>query len=208
MAKIGGLSLLERAISGSLECKLIERTIVTSDSEKILRLAARLGAETHKRQMKASTDTARAADVVFDLLESHFGKGLPSSTVFVYLQPTSPFRKAAHIGEALSLNFSSKKPCVSVKKSSEPPSKAVRLENGLICPYVAENSDLTGNRQSNETYHPNGAIYVFSKRDFLNLGDIPVAGAVPFLMSRLSSIDIDEQADLEIAEGVAGLGHI
>ena len=60
----------------------------------------------------------------------------------------------------------------------------------------------TSNRQSGSQYfYPNGAIYIFTVEDFLELGDIPVKGSLGYLMDKRSSLDIDDAIDLLVAEG-------
>ena len=47
------------------------------------------------------------------------------------------------------------------------------------------------------TYYPNGAIYIFNKLNFLSFGKIPDENVLPYIMSNVDSIDIDDNIDLE-----------
>ena len=49
-------------------------------------------------------------------------------------------------------------------------------------------------------YYPNGAIYIFTSKEFLASSQIPIHGAIPFVMSIENSIDIDNIDDLNHAE--------
>ena len=65
---------------------------------------------------------------------------------------------------------------------------------------------LTGNTRSQnqvETFHPNGAIYLRHITDLANRGlHTLYDDAIPYLMSRNESIDIDSEADFQLAEAL------
>lgn len=208
LALVGEVSLLERAIRSAQDSGMVDHVIVSSDSQRILDDAVRCGASAHMRSPAAATDTSRANDVVSDFLASGSGASFSLSGLLVYLQPTSPFRTALHVRTAIQLSLREGQPCVSVKASSDLPSKAICIEEGIVVSASVVESDVTGNRQSVTSYHPNGAVYVFSKRQFLRAGDVPIVGARILLMDKLSSIDIDDEADLHIARGLISHGRV
>ena len=51
-----------------------------------------------------------------------------------------------------------------------------------------------------KTFHPNGAIYIFSIETFLKNREIPFNHSIPFYMDDLKSIDIDTLDDIRILE--------
>ncbi len=51
-----------------------------------------------------------------------------------------------------------------------------------------------------DTYVPNGAIYIFTIAEFLKRKGFPSNGSLPFIMSSNDSIDIDDKEDLKIAD--------
>ena len=62
-------------------------------------------------------------------------------------------------------------------------------------------SYLYNNNQSFEkTYNPNGAIYIFRYKDFMKNKSIPIENALPYIMSRKDSLDIDDPFDYKIAK--------
>lgn len=190
---VGELSLLNIAIKVSLESNL-GTVWVSTDDEGIGKEGNAAGAKIWRRHPSAGKDDATANDVVRDFLDSN------EVEVVIYLQPTSPFRTACHINDAWKLFIESGgAPVVSVKGVTEHPGKMVSIVNGKLRPFLSA-SMTTANRQSLEAlYIPNGAIYLFHKRDFQLYDSIPIENAIPFLMSDEESIDIDSPLDLEIA---------
>lgn len=49
-------------------------------------------------------------------------------------------------------------------------------------------------------YIPNGAIYIYDVKTLLKNKDLFPERTIPFIMDRISSIDIDDHTDLRIAE--------
>jgi CMP-N-acetylneuraminic acid synthetase len=45
-----------------------------------------------------------------------------------------------------------------------------------------------------------GSLYIFSVSDFLETGQIPVMGALPYIVSGVNTFDIDSEMDLKVAQ--------
>ncbi len=205
---VGGQSLLERAIQSGLRSSRVSSCYVSSDDEEVLALASGYGAKPHRRAAAAATDSARASEVIYDLLGSL--RELTPDAMIVYLQPTSPFRTSAHVDKAIdNLESSGVESLVSVVRSQQIPEKSLSVgEKGLLT-IGSRGVDPGKNRQEFAmSLHPNGALYLFSIRTFLAAGDIPVVGSLPFLMDRVESIDIDGMDDLILARAVADSARI
>lgn len=209
LAKVGGVTLLDRAILAALECDLISSVVVSSDDEDILRAAEESGAAPLKRSQESSTGSARAEAVVRHFMDEPGGSSLSPSDILVYLQPTSPFRTSSHITKALEAMFAAQTASlVSVKEATEYPAKFVTTDSdGLIQP-APYGADASANRQQlPRSLYPNGAIYAFTVESFQREQSIPIFGALPFLMSARDSLDIDSPDDLTIAQAVAKYVH-
>ena len=203
LQKVGGESLLARAVRTSLSTPKLGEVWVSSDSLNILEASKSLGAKVHRRDPMAAADNSLAKDVVSDFINA---MALTSETVIVYLQPTSPFRSVGSIEEALKL-FSRppRTPVVGVKRVNQHPAKMLKIGNdGLTSDIQIFDSSPTANRQQlDQFWYPNGALYIFSVKDFLQRGDIPVFECLPFEMSEYESMDVDTPFDLELCEKVS-----
>ena len=105
---LAGKSLLSYTIDASLESSLIDRTIVTTDSKEISRIASECGAETpFLRPTDLSKDGVTVTDVLahtISWLEEKEGIELEA---VVLLEITHPFRPPGLIDEVISI-FKSK----------------------------------------------------------------------------------------------------
>ena len=94
-------------------------------------------------------------------------------------------------------------PIVTVRKVSDHPQKMISIANGKIQNYSQE-FNATGNRQDlPELYIPSGSVYVFSVHDFIeNELRIPIINSIPIEVSGNSSVDIDTENDLLLAQRI------
>ena len=193
--KINKHSLLEIAILSSKNSSVIDETIVTSDSDKILKIAKKFKCKIIKRPNLLSQDTTTANQVINHVLKKINESG---DFIIIYLQPTSPFRNHKHVNRAFNILKKYKTTnLVSVKLVSEIFYKSYNFNK-----YLKPNFKkfVNANRQKlKKIYCANGAIYIFSFYNFLKKKKIPNHDLVPYLMNDLDSIDINNDYDLELS---------
>jgi CMP-N-acetylneuraminic acid synthetase len=195
---IGDSTLVHLAAASAFGAGIVD-VYLSSDSQEIQESLSKAFPKIKviERSEYSASDTAKASDVVFDFLEKV--PELSKETFIVYLQPTSPFRQAGHVAEAMSmLGPTGPQSLVSVVEASPNPLKSVSVIDGEIRTFSF--SRPTENRQDLPVaFFPNGAIYIFSLEAFLEAGDVPIEGSVPFVMDKISSLDIDTNHDLQLA---------
>ena len=89
---VDGKSLVQIAIEASNACSSIKETYVSSDSEKILRLARHLGAEIHKRSNTNASSTASMLDTLKEFYSFYKSKKNLDDIWLLVLYTTYPFR--------------------------------------------------------------------------------------------------------------------
>lgn len=206
LTNLAGKPLIAHTISAAKNSLLIDSICVSSDDDEILNISESLEVMPLRRPMEYASDYASANDVI-----SHYIGALPTdvsqkNNIILYLQPTSPLRNEMHIDSALSaMDMAKANGVISVVEAEMPPQKSFRLdENGRLI-------SLFDERQSNERrqdlprcYYPNGAIYAFRIAEFIARKGLPSNGSIPYIMSSIDSIDIDNVTDLMLAESVIG----
>jgi len=202
LRKISGKSLLEISIKQAKSVEIIRDVYVSSDSEEILQVAKSLDCISIKRSAEASTNTASANLVVSEFL-NHPGVELNHEDTIVYLQPTSPFREDKLIEKGLSLHREKKSPIVATTVVDQHPHKMLKVNSSGTLEGYQQESSPTANRQSlPKVLIATGSLYIFSVSDFLKSGQIPVAGALPYIVSGVNSFDIDSELDLKVAQEI------
>lgn len=103
IVKINKKPLLYYTVNASLKSKLVTRTIVSTDNEKISKVAKSLGAEVIKRPKKLANDTIGLEPAIHHVLTHLKNSENYQPDIILILQNTSPLRNSTHIDDALSL---------------------------------------------------------------------------------------------------------
>ena len=197
LQEIHGKSLISYALDAAKNSNVINETFISSDCQKILDHAKGLGAKTIQRPIHLASDTSSTNDAI-----RHFIQQIPEDNYLItLLQPTSPMRTSRHIQEALETyeQVEETKVVISVCEPKECIFKAFKLNNNKLEGYFGKSEPYLPRQSFPQVFLPNGAIYIFSKKDFLSQSRIPQSFATPYLMDQTSSLDIDTTEDLQIA---------
>ena len=195
---VNGAPLISYTIGAALASSRVSRVIVSSEDEEILDISERYGADIIKRPLELAGDGSSADAVIFHCLdtlktEEHF---IPES--FVLLQATSPLRTYRHIDEATKLFIeNSSEAVVSVFESPNHPLKSFKInERGFITGIISNEYITTPRQQLPKAYIPNGAIFILKTEAFRKHRTILPPETLPYFMSRLNSVDVDDMNDL------------
>lgn len=205
LASLGGRPLIAWTIAAARAARGLDRIIVSTDDERIAAAAVEYGAEVpFLRPTEFSGDNAPALDVITHALkELRSRDGEPYDAV-AYLQPTSPFRTAAQLTAAIAL-FDQERPDTLVSVMRVPhnmvPGSVMRPLDESRPLRLESPAGQKLRRQEKETlFARNGpAILIASASDVQAHGRLYGERVLGFEMDRLSSLDIDDSVDLEMA---------
>lgn len=203
---LGGLPLVAHTIRAALQARLLDVVVVSTEDHEIAEIAAAHGAQVIRRPASLATDTVQNTDVVRHVLEI---LGSEISHVAL-LQPTSPLRGADDIDACLSLLLQgAARSVMTVTPVEHHPGKAVLLgDNGEAAPFTSE-ADMEARRQDLPVvYRQNGAVYALGRSDFLALNRFILFPCKAHVMSPETSIDIDSEFDLLLAERLLEVGGL
>ena len=197
---LAGRPLISYSIAAALECPGITRCIVSTEDHEIKQVSLRFGAEVLKRPGSLAEDHSLSRDVVRHVLETLQEAG-QCPPYFALLQPTSPLRNARHLLQCLDSFFAGEfDSAISVIEAEHHPRKCLSVSEGGLQP-LFDIADLDTPRQKlMPAYRQNGAIYIGQVRRFLLDNSFFLPPVMPFVMDRQSSIDIDSEFDLKLAE--------
>lgn len=182
----------------------IFKIVLSSDSLKILDQGKNLKSCVLHRRIDSALDTSTADEVIVELLESELSTANFENDWIIYCQPTSPLVTSRQYKEVIELGLKSRKNVVSIMEKPISLEKIFRLDEfGYV--FISEsNMHPTMNSQMAKdiVYLPNGAIYFFRIKDFLVKNTFPISGSLPYPMSWIDSIDVDNEKDLLAAKRV------
>tara|TARA_R110001592_G_scaffold79795_2_gene238371 strand:- start:17518 stop:18204 length:687 start_codon:yes stop_codon:yes gene_type:complete len=201
---LGGKPLIAWTIDAALNANFIEKTVVTTDCQDIAIVAKNFGAEIpFIRPAELGSDTATTSDVVSHVLNSMQEK----YDIIILLQPTSPFRTTKDIENAFELYKStSTSSVVSVYLADKSPYWYFTRDNiGIINPVLNMEGQFSRRQELPDTYLLNGAIYIVDVKKFLSYEKFIFDDSLSYVMSKESSIDIDEAIDFQLAQLILGV---
>lgn len=199
---LAGHSLLAWSISVCLKSNLIDRVIVSTDSEAYANLALSLGAEVpFLRPAHISHDTSSDLDFIMHALEwFHSVNSVPK--YIAHMRPTTPLRLPQIIDDAIREFVGSQDATSlrSVHKMSESAYKTFELnEKGYLRMLGASNSflDLANSARQlyPQTYFANGYVDVLSVEYILGSGFLHGDKVIPFITPFSVEVDTEEDFD-------------
>lgn len=197
---LAGKPLITYVIEATLQSSVIDRIVVSSDDEDVLRIAQSYDKVLAiKRPAEISGDEAPAITYVqhtLNALQDLF------DTV-VIIQPSSPLTTAEDIDSTIDLlqNHSEADSAVSVMKLDHAihPIKLKTLNQDVLLPYIEEEKGRMAAHELPDLFVRNCSVYV-SKLETISKGSILGNVSVGYVMPRERSIDINDPIDFEFAE--------
>lgn len=195
---LAGKPLISWTIEAALDSKYIDEIFVSTDDQEIVNIAKDSGILVPElRPKQLATDSARSVNVILYTLKN-FGN---DADIVLLLQPTSPLRTNVHIDEALEL-YSGKEALsvVSVTPCEHSPLWANTLPSDSSMINFIRPEALSRSQDLEQYYRLNGAIYAFDVDSLTKKQEIDYTeNSYAYEMNNVSSVDIDEQLDFELA---------
>ena len=196
--EIEGRPLIEYTIEAAKGCEYIDEIVVSTDSEKIAKVAKKAGAKVpFLRPDELASDTARTIDVVLFTIEQLKLIGQEYDIV-VLLQPTSPLRDEDDICGAIEKYVScNMKSLVSVSEVSESPILMRQIVDETHMEKLLNINSTIRRQDMAKYYMVNGSIYI-NKIEELNSDTSLNDNVIPYVMDRSHAVDIDDYVDIEV----------
>ncbi len=198
--ELGGKPLIQYTIEAARELFEDDRILVSTDSIEIKNKVESLGLEVpFIRPEGLATDESGTHEVLLHALDFLEGKGFFPKTL-ILLQPTSPFRNATHITEALELYNNDLDMVVSVKETSANPYYVLKEENNQGFLENSKKGKFTRRQDCPKVWELNGAIYVINVESLKSRQIGEFTKVKKYVMDETSSHDIDSMLDWELAK--------
>ena len=192
--------LIYWTIKAALNSKFIDKVVLTTDDEKILKMKNKYSDKKiifHHRPRNLATSKSP----IYYTIKYYLEKYSTNYNKFLLLQPTSPLRNYNHINQAINLFIRNKaKSCVSISRIKKTKDNFYKIskEKKLI---INKNNKVSMNRQLLEKYYEiNGAIYISYIKEYLINKSFKSNKTLSYFMDEKFSYDIDNKLDFKIAE--------
>jgi CMP-N-acetylneuraminic acid synthetase len=197
---LNNIPLIIHTFDSAKKSNKINKIIVNSNDIDVIKLAKENNIEYLIRPEELATDESSLIGVILHTLkELEKQKYVPD--VIVILQPTSPLRLTEDIDKAIELFLNNKFDSLVSMKKMEHPIQWCFKKKGNKIEAIEGLEKLKKRRQDlEETYCPNGAIYIISYNKFIEKKSLYTEDMGMYLMPHERSIDIDTKFDLDLCE--------
>lgn len=200
---LNGIPLIGYIIKASLASGLLDKVIVSTDHEEIMKISRQYGAEV---PFVRPADIAE--DVSSELVTQHAVEFLENNgenfDIIATLQPTTPFCEAIDIDSCIKilLDHPDLDSAVTAKKIAERPEWMFTFDGKSARLFLE--GEYKGERGISQClpdlYMPNGAVFATRRGALFEKNLIITDKLGMHIMSAEKSIDIDEPIDFKIAE--------
>lgn len=198
---INGKPLIEYTLDFVNKLNFIDLKVVSSDSDKILKIAKKNNFIGIKRSKALSGDKISDYKVIKSIIDNK--KILQSRCDYIiYLQPTSPLRKKQELVSALEKiikeKYSSAWSISKIDKKNHPLKVMILKKSGLTL-YDLKGKKIIARQQLQDLYVRNGVFYIFSVKELIRKKSIYLSKTLPVILNR-KIVNIDNFIDLKITK--------
>jgi len=206
---LGGMPLIAHTIRSAQQAGTLDRVILSTDSPEIAEVGKRYGVEVpFLRPAELAADESPMAPVLAHavaFVEKERGKSIDA---VVLLQPTSPFRTAAHIDEGIRLLMETgADSVVGLCKARQNPYWMWIIRDGHVERLLPEGANFRRRQDLPEVHRVNGAFYASRRHVIMDQGQVLGEKVRGIIMTEEDSLDIDAPLDFTIAESMLRSRH-
>ena len=199
LLEINGKPLISWTIEAGMKSSYIDDVVVSSDSEKILKVSNEYGANVIKRPKSLASDFSTSYESIEHTILNYKG----DFNYIILLQPTSPLRNAEHIDGAIDLLIKKDGDAViSINELDYSPQLCGELPSSLSLEnFIDEKYNEVRSQDISKFYKVNGAIYLCKKHKLLDEKTFYLSEKIfGYIMPSNVSIDIDNQLDFDLCQ--------
>lgn len=202
---LAGKTLVARAADAARDSGVVNRCVLSTDSERIAALGRAAGLEVpFLRPAELARDDSPMQPVIEHAVLELEREGFRPDVVLV-LQPTAPLRTGTQIADAVRLlqetGADSVVTVVEIPKHLSP-HYAMRISGERLEPFLPEGAEITRRQDVEPAYSRDGTVYAV-RRDVLVLQhDLYGNDCRPLVLAADESVNIDSPADWAAAEAL------
>jgi len=199
---LAGRPLLEYTARAAVESGVLDRVVLSTDSEEIADVGRRVGLEVpFMRPAAMAADDTPMLAVVRHAIDTLDEQGWHAEIV-VLLQPTSPLRRPEHVRAAVRLlretNADSVVTVAELQRHLSP-DYVMRIDDGQLKPFLPEGAGVTRRQDARAAYWRDGTVYVCWRRTIERFNSLYGEDCRPLVIDGADALSIDSAADWDAA---------
>lgn len=200
---LGGKPLLRYAAEAARASGVVDRIVLTTDSEEIAAAGRELGLDVpFLRPPELARDDTPMLPVIEHAVSAVEAGGWVPELVLI-LQPTAPLRTGSHLARAIELlRASGATSVVSVVPIPQhySPSYAMKIVDGKLRTFLPEGPDVVRRQDAEPAYSRDGTVYAVRRDVIVDRHDIYGDDCLPLVLDPSESVNLDTPEDWAEAE--------
>jgi N-acylneuraminate cytidylyltransferase len=206
LRSLGGKPLLQWAFEAAKDSGVVERVMLSTDSEEIADMGRKLGIEVpFLRPAELAQDDTPMIAVLKHLIE-HLRATDTLPDAIMLLQPTAPLRRAAHLKQAGALlihdDVDSVVGVTEIPQHYAPHYAMKITPKGQLTHYLPDSATIKRRQDVPKAYSRDGTVYLFRLSTLEKYNDIYGANCIPLLIPSNETLNLDTMEDWELAERI------
>ena len=202
---LAGKTLVARAAEAARASGVVDRCILSTDSERIADLGREAGLDVpFLRPAELARDDSPMQPVIEHALHEVEREGFCPDAALV-LQPTAPLRTGAHIAAAVRLlEETGADSVVSVVEIPRhlSPQYAMRISGQRLEHFLPEGAGITRRQDVEPAFSRDGTVYAVRRDVLVERHDLYGSDCRPLVLPAAESVNIDSPEDWEAAEAI------
>lgn len=203
--KFVGKPLIVHSIEASLNCSLIDRTVVSTDDDEIAAVARAHGADVIERPAELAADTSLVIDAIKHAVLTVEKEGEDVDIVLL-LEPTSPFRRAEDLDRCVRVLLDGKADSVATfTDACVSPNRLWRVTEDVVEPYIEGAVPWLPRQKQPKAHELTGQVYGLSRKILFERADsisLLLGRTAAVITPRETALDIDTELDFIVAEKI------
>ncbi|MEW5984275.1 MAG: acylneuraminate cytidylyltransferase family protein [Acidobacteriota bacterium] len=209
LRQLVGRPLLRYAIEAATRSGVVDRVVLTTDSDEIAAAGRLCGAEVpFIRPAELAEDATPMLPVVEHALAMLEQEGWQCDIVLL-IQPTAPLRRPEQLARAVAMlrdtGADAVASVVEVPRHFSP-DYVMRVEDGRLVPFLAGTEQIGRRQDARPAFVRDGTVYAFWRRTVAEYHSLYGQDCRPLVIPAAESVTIDTQEDWAEAERRLALG--
>lgn len=200
---LAGKTLVARAAEAARASGVVDRAILSTDSERIAAIGREAGLEVPFLRPPELARDETPMQPVIEHAVIELERGGERADVVLVLQPTAPLRTGAHVARAVALleetGADSVVTVVEIPKHLSP-HYAMRIDGGRLAPFLPDGASVTRRQDVEPAYTRDGTVYAVRRNVLVERHDLYGDDCRPLVLDASESVNVDTAEDWKEAE--------
>jgi CMP-N-acetylneuraminic acid synthetase len=200
---LAGKTLIARAAEAARASGVVDRAVLSTDSERIAVIGREAGLEVPFLRPPELAQDETPMQPVVEHAVTELERGGYRPDVVLVLQPTAPLRTHEHIARAVALleetDADSVVSVVEIPKHLSP-HYAMRIADGQLTPFLPEGATITRRQDVEPAFTRDGTVYAVRRDVVVERHDLYGDDCRPLVLDASESVNVDTAEDWAEAE--------